>query len=106
MLSSAHTRARKRGIPFTITADDISIPSHCPVLGLPLEQGAGDRAPSLDRIKPSLGYVPGNVIVISSRANRIKNDATPLELYAIAEFFLDLDRDFIVKPRPTGKAKQ
>lgn len=92
MLSAARSRAKKRGVPFALTADDISIPSHCPILSAPLTQGGGDWAPSLDRIKPELGYVPGNVIVISQRANRIKNDATPQELYALAEFYFDLDR--------------
>lgn len=92
MLNAARSRAKKRGVPFSITADDISIPSHCPILSLPLVQGSGDGSPSLDRIKPELGYVPGNVIVVSNRANRIKNDATPQELYALAEFYLDLDR--------------
>ena len=32
--------------------------------------------PSIDRIIPSLGYVPGNVAVISLAANRIKSDCT------------------------------
>jgi hypothetical protein len=30
----------------------------------------------LDRIIPELGYVPGNVKIISMRANRIKTNAT------------------------------
>lgn len=41
---------------------------------------------SLDRIVPSLGYVPGNVAVISHRANRIKSDATADELRAVADW--------------------
>ena len=50
----------------TITKDDIVIPSHCPVLGIPLFQtlgkkGGGDHSPSLDKVRPELGYVPGNV---------------------------------------------
>jgi hypothetical protein len=38
----------------------------------------------VDRIVPELGYVKGNVIVVSCRANRIKSDATPDELERIA----------------------
>jgi hypothetical protein len=34
--------------------------------------------------------VKGNVVVISSRANRLKNNATPEELFAIAEFYKKL----------------
>jgi hypothetical protein len=33
-----------------------------------------DGSPSLDRIDPGQGYVPGNVRVISDRANRLKGD--------------------------------
>jgi hypothetical protein len=40
---------------------------------------------SIDRIDPSKGYTPDNVWLISQRANRIKNDATPEELKLIAE---------------------
>jgi len=37
----------------------------------------------IDRIIPELGYVEGNVMIISRRANVIKNDATADELIAI-----------------------
>lgn len=36
---------------------------------------------------PAMGYVKGNIIVISNRANRIKNNATIPELRAVADFF-------------------
>jgi hypothetical protein len=35
---------------------------------------------------PSLGYVPGNIRVISMRANRIKTDATADELRAVLRY--------------------
>lgn len=44
---------------------------------------ARPASPSLDKIIPSLGYVPGNVRIISARANLLKNDATVDELRAI-----------------------
>jgi len=37
-------------------------------------------SPSLDRINPALGYVKGNVWVISFKANAIKQNATVQEL--------------------------
>jgi hypothetical protein len=65
---------------------DIVIPACCPLLGIPLFQmrgRAGPNSPSLDRIDPTKGYVPGNVWVISWRANQIKPDATLQELKQI-----------------------
>ena len=45
------------------------------------------RAPSLDRLIPELGYVKGNIAVVSTRANIIKRDATPEELMKVAKFY-------------------
>lgn len=95
MFYNAKTRARKLELPFTITIDDVVIPSHCPILGIPLfratgRNGQAENSPTLDRIRPELGYVRGNVIVISNRANRIKSDATIKELRDIASFYATL----------------
>jgi hypothetical protein len=85
LLTQSRIRAARRGMTHTITLVDIKIPSSCPVLGIKMEQGGvAENSPSLDRIDSSLGYVPGNVWVISMRANRIKNDATPHELILLA----------------------
>jgi len=71
-------------------ADDITIPSTCPILGIPIEwkQGNGKasiaNSPSLDRLDSTKGYTPDNVRVISYRANVIKNDGTAAEHRAIA----------------------
>ena len=82
--------AKCKGVPFNLTLEDIKVPEFCPILGIPLARSTGshtDSSPSLDRIDPSLGYVRGNVIVISYRANRIKNDATIPELQKISDFY-------------------
>jgi 5'(3')-deoxyribonucleotidase len=87
MWSKAKRRAADKGLPFSIKPEDIIIPTHCPVLGIPLEfkigQGPGEHSPSLDRIDRDKGYVPGNIAVISMKANRIKNDATVNELKSV-----------------------
>lgn len=72
----ARRRAKRRGVPFALQRDAISIPSECPVLGIPLVVGRARsmNSPSLDRIRPEVGYVPGNVRVISDRANRLKGE--------------------------------
>jgi len=51
-------------------------------------RAGGDRntSPSLDRLVGDLGYVPMNVVVISYRANRMKNDSTLAELEQLVKF--------------------
>jgi hypothetical protein len=111
LFQGARARAKRAGLPFTITRKDIIIPSHCPILGIPLfkvtgKQGGGDNSPSLDRIRPELGYVPGNVIVISMRANRIKSDATIQELRDIASFYATLRRSVRVTGAKTNVQRE
>lgn len=81
LLSRVKTSSRTRGIPCTITTADLVVPSVCPILGMPLAFRQGrDCVPSVDRIDNTKGYVPGNVWVISGRANTMKNDASIEEL--------------------------
>lgn len=88
LLSAAKSRAKSSGMEFNIAIDDIEIPRFCPVLGIELvHRGGRTNSPSIDRIDNSKGYVKGNVIVISVRANLIKRDATLLELQRIADFY-------------------
>jgi hypothetical protein len=83
LLGKAKSRAKALGLDFSITIHDIPVPVFCPVLGIPLfpgEKHITNNSPTVDRIKLTEGYVPGNVRVISYRANRIKNDATIQEI--------------------------
>ena len=90
MRGGARRRAKALGLPYRLAREDVAVPTHCPVLGIELAPGTGGRAinssPTLDRIRPELGYVRGNVAIISMRANRIKNDATPAELRRVADW--------------------
>jgi hypothetical protein len=89
----AKHRAARSGLPFNIEPSDFSVPDLCPLLGIPLTHGPGkihDNSPSLDRLVPSLGYVKGNIIVISYRANRIKQNSSPEELELLAKNLRDL----------------
>lgn len=96
-LNSARTRARKSGIPFELTKNDVPpIPELCPVLGIVLTVWGSetrDESPSLDRIVPSRGYVPGNVRWISTRANILRRDATARELALVAQDAWALERE-------------
>lgn len=90
MVRAARARATASGVPFSISVEDILIPQVCPAIGIPILVGqnqASDNSPSLDRVIPLLGYVPGNVLVVSNRTNRIKNNASVAELRAIAAFY-------------------
>lgn len=95
MWGSAKNRAERQGVPFKIAPQDIFIPCVCPALGLALHRmtgrGGGDCSPSLDRVVPSLGYAPGNVVVISSKANRIKHDASSLELRKVGNWLQGIE---------------
>jgi hypothetical protein len=91
MLYNARGRARRLGLECTIKLDDIVIPAVCPILGIPLkprryEKGPGSASPTIDRIDRRFGYTPGNIQVISHRANRMKTDASPDELLAFAQW--------------------
>lgn len=89
MFSLAKYRAKRKNLPFNITPDDITIPTHCPVLGMPLKPGGGDSAPTLDRVVPGLGYTRGNVLVVSNLANRIKTNAAIGDIAKVALFYAD-----------------
>jgi hypothetical protein len=82
-------KSKQENIPFNLDPTDIVIPSCCPILGIQLEMGnttVSDNSPSIDRIYPKLGYIKGNIEIISNRANRIKSDATLDELKKIVHF--------------------
>lgn len=84
----ARTRSRQNGTEFTISKDDITIPKVCPILGLVLTKGNGylHNAMSLDRVDNTKGYVPGNVRVISRKANIMKSDLTIETLEQIIKY--------------------
>lgn len=91
MYTEAKKRAKARGLPFGLERSDLAVPLLCPVLHVPLATSDGhgrDFSPSLDAIVPSLGYIKGNVQIISNLANRMKNSATPAQLVAFASWVL------------------
>lgn len=90
---SAKRRAKVDNIPFDLVKQDIYdiYPSDgmCPMLGIKLTPNISvtkENSPSLDRLIPERGYVKGNVIVISHKANRIKSNATLDELEKVVKF--------------------
>lgn len=93
VLQRLRSRAKERGLQFDLSPEDIHIPSRCPVFGIefvPLGSKRCDASPSVDRIDNSKGYVRGNVLVVSYRANRMKADATMADLQRLIDFYSPL----------------
>lgn len=81
----AKRRAKERKQEFSLQLEDIVIPEKCPVFNKPFVENT-IYAASLDRIDSTKGYVVGNIQVISTRANTLKNDATLEELEQVVAF--------------------
>jgi hypothetical protein len=83
MLVDARRRAKAKGLEFNITKDDIIVPDLCPLLHIPLKTSSkilSINSPSIDRIICQKGYVKGNVMVISTKANTAKSNLSLIEL--------------------------
>ena len=94
LIAAAKTRAKRHGLEFHLDNPYCmeGIPSHCPILGIPLFPSHGrptDNSPTIDRIDNSKGYVWGNCVIISYRANALKSNGTAEEHRAIADFMDD-----------------
>jgi hypothetical protein len=77
-LGNARRRAKGAGVPCTLTLADVRAilaPMRCSATGLPLGRGVGvlgPLSPTLDRIEPARGYVPGNVRLVCHRFNALR----------------------------------
>jgi hypothetical protein len=86
----AKNRALKKGVPFNITSAYVFsiLTDECPVFGTKFQWlgngKIGPNSPSLDRINPAKGYVEGNLMIISSKANNIKSAYTSSDIFKVA----------------------
>lgn len=93
---NARRRAKNQNIPFSIDIEDIHIPEVCPILNIPIVIGTGKiskQSPTLDKIIPELGYVKGNIAVISAKANALKSDMRIEDVERLLQY---------MKGKPTG----
>jgi hypothetical protein len=63
------------------------LPTFCPVLGLELRYGCmGPDCASVDQKVPRGGYIPGNIAIMSHRANTLKNNGTLEEFTSLVSY--------------------
>lgn len=87
LVARAKRRAKENDLPFDLAVADLELPSHCPILGIALDYvNVADDNPSLDRVRNELGYVKGNVRVISRRANVLKSRCDADTFRRIADY--------------------
>jgi len=92
LLRNAKNRAKKKDIDFALSLDNIVVPEFCPLTDIQLRsyEGTGGQrgprwnSPTLDRVDPARGYIPGNVRVISSLANSLMGAMTDPDILAEA----------------------
>jgi len=93
MCHNAKRRAKLSDLAFDLNWKEIVIPTHCPILGIELNQeGFRDSLASLDRIDPFRGYTKDNVKVISLKANRIKAEGDAEVHERIADYIRNPDK--------------
>jgi len=84
LLDRIKAQAKIRGVEFNISVDDVVWNTHCPIFGFELNYWATNArerdTASFDRKNSSMGYVKGNVSVISNKANSCKSNMTTEEI--------------------------
>lgn len=105
LLAMKKYAAKKIGVDFSLALGDVVWTSHCPVHGVAFDlagtgptekKGPRRNSLSFDRIDPTKGYVPGNVVLVSHRVNSIMGNATsPARVRMVADWF---DRELAAAP--------
>lgn len=108
MINGASRRSKKRNIPFQLSVLSLyelynfRLPRRCEVLKktkldyynrIP---GKMQESPSLDRIKPRLGYVKGNVRIISHRANAYCSDMEIKDCLQVLKYKIGSGKDILI----------
>lgn len=110
MYNNALRRSRRDKIPFDIDVEYLkSIKTdRCPIFDMELSWGKigegyknmSESSPSLDKIKPEYGYIKGNVCIISNKANIIKHSVGYEELYKVADWLHEKEKEVEKNVRP------
>jgi NUMOD3 motif len=97
---SARKRAKRENLPFNLTREYIESiwpkDNRCPITKEVFEsptgaakRGAIPSSPSLDKTTPELGYVEGNVAIISWYANKLKSSCSDSAFFRRLADWLD-----------------
>ena len=97
-LKHSWRRRKNLNVSFDLTLEDILelVPKDlkCPVYKKPFVfNGNSEWNLSFDRINNSKGYFKDNVVVVSMRVNAIKNVATVKEMYQVADFYYEIEKN-------------
>ena len=100
MCNTSKVRAKQKNLPFNLSTEYLKEiwpeDNKCPALGITMKRGdfcVTDHSPTLDRIIPKLGYIKGNVQVVSALANRIMSDATVNQVMAVAKHYEKITKE-------------
>jgi len=99
LLMSAKKRAKRKDIEISIDESYLKsiwpLDNMCPIIKEKFISGKlimSDFSATIDRIDNSKGYIKGNVRIISSKANCVKNDATIEELEFMLKNWEELEK--------------
>lgn len=89
LIDKIKAQAKYKGVKFDLSVDDIEWVKECPILKINLDyfsSGRNNNTVSFDRKDSSIGYVKGNVYVISNKANSCKSDLTVTQIERMLEY--------------------
>ncbi len=101
-MSSASIRSKKRGLDFELDAGYLRTlaesTNRCPYCPKSIsyeyaEADRGNDTPTLDRIRPGLGYTKQNVTICCWGCNNLKSDTPGARLLELGEAVLRLERE-------------
>lgn len=89
LLYQYRSYAKRKGIEFNLTIEDIIIPEKCPLIDEPITRiiGAGKVMynPSIWLMDETLGYIKGNIMIVSILANSMRSGTSKDKLILFAK---------------------
>lgn len=104
LVRAARKRAQKDNLPYELTVEWAveKLEQGCPIFNRSFEihnTVNGPWSASIDKFKPELGYTKENSFIISSLANRIKNNASSEQVMKVAEWMMGVENERLSLPQ-------